>query len=190
MSMDYILTGVTFVIPSLLLGALIGLLIAGLTQTVFFKNLPQTLASLILTLALALIFARVIWRTNDFFGWGLCIIPPLLAGATFPTYWKKGYRFDLIFVFVLQAVFGALAISQFVNRMDGLGYSISYWHAQLRYNPYAVDKVLENFDAEIDTVIVYLVVASCLLFIPYLFLPLLGHLKKACRARVQELANS
>ncbi|HEX2915971.1 MAG TPA: hypothetical protein VH186_34735 [Chloroflexia bacterium] len=147
------------------------------------------LTSLLFALVLSMVFARLIWRPNDFYGWGLCVVPPCLAGTLLLRFWSNSSFLKQIFIAGWLITIGTLTTGQFVSQMETLGYTISYWHAQLRYDPYAVDHVLENFNAEVDFVLFYLIIATLLLTLPFVFLPVLARLKRAYVGRVRKPVN-
>jgi hypothetical protein len=70
--------------------------------------------------------------------------------------------------------------------MDQLGYAISYWHAQMRFDPAVVDKVLTNFNSQIDATLLYLSITLLLQTILFLSLPWSGYLEKRFRARTAQ----
>jgi|GEM_PF-6192878 len=159
----------------------IGLLWGGLSlqlKRFFPVNKKYMLAaSTTSAVILVLICTRGFWHLDDSWGWGFYAIPPCIVGVITAYSWVKDYYKSLIIITIWEFVIGTIALSNYFGVMEEQSYGINYWHAQMRYDSAAVDKVLSDFTAQIDATITYLTVALLLQIVPFLVLSIFGKLR-------------
>ncbi len=165
-------------------GLLVSLLVLLVGRIQKLKNIARPTIAISITVILVVILVRFISPIGDIYGWGLYAIPPAITGALLPFGWfRDKYRLSLTPVLTLQLILGTIAIDVLINTMDNLGYGISYQHFQLLHgNLDSMDYALRDFDQEINTTILYLIIGTILQLIPFLLLPFIKYVKAKSRA--------
>ena len=183
--MDEISVGLLFYSFWLVISIAVGVLILQVGRIPLFRQAIRPAISVASAVILALVCMRWLWPVGDIYGWGLYAIPVCTTGALLPFIWVRGgYRFSLVLVVVLQLALGSVAIGNYINTMDDLGYTISYQHFQILHgNGAGIDRALQGFDSEINATTIYIVEGLLLQLMPFLFLPVIRFLPKTLQLK-------
>lgn len=157
-------------------GVIISVVVWQLKRIAILVDKPLLASSVVVTVCLVMYVNRAILESNDFYGWGICVVPAAIGGCLIVNSFVQKNGFVVVFsLIVIEQIIGTIEMSSYTGIMDNLGYAINYWQSQIQRYP---EIVLARFEDEINATLIYLAITCLIQFGLYLLLKFLTHFKR------------